>query len=182
MKQTIRNKTFETNSSSIHSLSIMNEDNTNARRLNQLTYHIRFGQFGWEYAEYKDTKTILSYIWTMVHEGHVGNDYIDLMREWLPNCTFEEAEACSYSNGDSYYDLKSCYVDHGCAWFSPIYDWQSHKQIGRSEIEELFSSKEMFANAVFNGRLATWNDNADTDVEPEFLRPKDAIHVFYKGN
>ncbi|WP_300924544.1 hypothetical protein [uncultured Clostridium sp.] len=182
MKQITRNKTFETNSSSIHSLSIMNENNDNVKRLNQLTYHIRFGQFGWEYAEYKDTKTILSYIWTVLHEGRVGNDYIDLMREWLPNCTFEEAEVYNYSDGNSGYDLKSCYVDHGGNWFSPIYDWESHKQIDHAAIEELFSSKKMFANAVFNGRLATWNDNCDTDAEPEFLYPKNAVHVIIKNN
>ena len=86
MKKQIRNKVFETNSSSCHSLSI----NTNvtpylsphlksaiSKADNML--HIRFGEFGWGYDEYTNPYDKLQYALTMVleTEGRTADDFYE---------------------------------------------------------------------------------------------------------
>ena len=47
-------------------------------------------------------------------------------------------------------------------------------------IDELFADRQTFANVVLGSRLATWNDN--DYIDSDFLYPKDAIKIFFKGN
>lgn len=86
MKQ-IRNKVFETNSSSTHSISI--ESLTSATEYDNKfdmncdgTVSIKFGKFGWENREYTDAKTKFKYLCTMwfMLEGCVCVNIADLSK------------------------------------------------------------------------------------------------------
>jgi hypothetical protein len=44
------------------------------------------------------------------------------------------------------------------------------------------SAESNLAQVLFYGRLATWNDNTDTDEDPEHLEPKDAVKIYWKCN
>ena len=71
MKQ-IRRSVFETNSSSMHSLTVkgdFNYDNSLSAFIGYDNYlHITFGQFGWEWEEYNDAYTKLQYLLTFIAE------------------------------------------------------------------------------------------------------------------
>lgn len=76
MKQQIRYKVFESNSSSCHSISIRREPTTyDYDSLKQYIdqednkIHIPFGEFGWGVESYNDSYTKLQYALTMVVEG-----------------------------------------------------------------------------------------------------------------
>ena len=185
MKQTIRTNTFETNSSSLHTLTVSKMD-ANPESLNDLDFNVYFGSFGWEKESYTNPVAIVQYLWTLVHYAGVNNKYMKLMKEWLPNCNFIEPESLriEHDNDGEFYDMDYAdgYIDHAHDWLDSVYNCYTNKTIGSAPIDEIFSSKEMFANLVLNGRLATWNDNDDTNADPEFLEPKNAVEVFYKGN
>ena len=71
MKQ-IRKNTFETNSSSTHSVSICNKvepqkyDTTLDYDPGDNKVHCRFGEFGWEQDAFRDAQTKLNYLVTMI--------------------------------------------------------------------------------------------------------------------
>ena len=162
MKQIIRNKTFETNSSSMHSISIMGYGDLT--KLSELNYNIEFGEFGWEHNEHNDTYTILTYLWTLVNDVGVkrGKQYKELMKEWCPNCNFTEAEEKDYS-GELYYDCPG-WIDHG----------------GCYDLDEIFSDITRFADIVLTGIIRTTNDNSE--YEENWLEPTGARYTIYKGN
>ena len=58
MKQIIRNQTFETNSSSMHSLCLLN---TNNRSHDIKDISVDFGEYGWGYDELTTPYEILSH-------------------------------------------------------------------------------------------------------------------------
>lgn len=193
MKQLIRQNTFETNSSSMHSLCIMKEGTDEL--LENLNYRIGFDEYGWGTDVYTTSIDIITYLWTMLHCGSVGNKYIDIMKEWLPNCTFEEPEIkkSEYGNKELYYDFDG-YIDHGGEWWhSYDYNPQTNQIEGNQTtcVDEIFKDKETFKNLIFNGRLCVcndnsnfpWNDNETEDFEysKDFV-PREAIKYFIKGN
>ena len=77
MAQTIRHNTFETNSSSSHSLCIgvSNELSPSYLTIDYVDncVHVEFGEFGWGYDETNDQYDKLSYLVTMLVETE-GND------------------------------------------------------------------------------------------------------------
>lgn len=167
MKQLIRNNVFETNSSSVHTLSIMSESDDDVVKLHNLNYHISAGQYGWDRAEYYCPFEILSYLWTLVNgfEYEVAFKYKEKMKEWCPNVDFDDYSLFDDCGFGKYFDCPG-YVDHG----------------GDYEIDEIFSSEDNFAHIVMHGLIRTWNDNTDMDDFPDWLSPEDAIKTYYKGN
>ena len=167
MKQSIRNQVFETNSSSIHSLSIMNYS-ASEYDLDKLTYDIDVGEFGWEHDEYCDPETILTYLWTLAntcYDFEKAKEYKERLKEWCPNVHFIDYPVDEY-NGDKYFDCHG-YVDHGNDY----------------ELDKIFESKQRVADLVFNGLIRTTNDNSyDGDEIDEWVEPKDAKITFWKGN
>ena len=67
MKRQIRRSVFETNSSSMHSLTIRNghTNKSDLRVGDDNKVEIDFGEFGWEICDYSDQYTKLQYILTM---------------------------------------------------------------------------------------------------------------------
>lgn len=168
MKQLIRNNTFETNSSSMHAISVM--QHMNPDDLNELNYHIEFGEYGWEHMEYNTPYEILTYLWTLAHCGdvHKCKDYQTRIKEWCPNCTFKEAKIKQYEFGNrhEYFDIDG-YIDHS----------------GDYDSDAIFKDKERFADIVLGGIIRTDNDNCyDYEETERWLEPHAAIITFYKGN
>lgn len=72
MRRQVRRNVFETNSSSMHSLSIAKKGVTEYLHVDEYTNKVitEFGEFGWGYEEYNDPETKLSYLVTMLVETH----------------------------------------------------------------------------------------------------------------
>ena len=68
MKRQIRRKVFETNSSSMHSLTVEKLGVTEYLHVDEVENKVivNYGEFGWGYDEYTDPETKLSYLITML--------------------------------------------------------------------------------------------------------------------
>ena len=172
MKQTIRINTFETNSSSEHSLCIM-KSTAKVEDLDNLTYEISCDneQYGWGYEVLDTPYEILTYLWAMVNlDSYYGADsestgvfdeYKELLKNWVHNCKFIEPKDNNW------------WIDHG-------YDWAD-------SISEIFEDRETLANVIFNGRICIWNDNTedvwgDGDEYSERFVPHTCVKYWVKGN
>jgi len=163
MKQ-IRFSVFETNSSSMHSVSIGKGYDEETSSLNfdddesKVVGH--FGEFGWEEEYYNDADTKLSYLLTMIaehastiEEFYNSDDFIaveDVIKDKL-NCDGitipeDEYKISSYRSGETYLDING-YIDHQ-SMYSSIFDFLNDYNLDLEEF--IFNS---------NVELVTDNDN-----------------------
>jgi hypothetical protein len=178
MKQ-IRNKVFETNSSSTHSVSIENsslvKDPSNLGQDFYKKIPIQFGEFGWEDREYTDQLTKFKYLCTMwwLLEGQRCKNIEDLIltegyqllnKAIKDNCNNEGLTITketgivvqmSYDNKPEL-DIAYGYIDHQSMPWSPNKDevftlkrWL--KQEAEASAEDFIFSKDVV--------LKTSNDN-----------------------
>ena len=72
MKRQIRRGCFETNSSSMHSLTVRKEGVSGTLHVDEYENKVitHFGEFGWGYDYYTDPENKLSYLVTMLVETH----------------------------------------------------------------------------------------------------------------
>ena len=167
MKQIIRNKVFETNSSSIHTLTIFNDNRSNnyvkmLEDFDNIKYNIEVGEFGWEFEIYSDPISILEYIYSFAYQMDLENDlnegYVYKLKQLLPNTNFIKTEEDWY-----YYGIDHCY------------NWEN-------DLDFIFENKENLAELMFNGEIRTGNDNSDY-IEEKLYYPKDKVKIhLYKGN
>lgn len=168
MKQSIRNQVFETNSSSVHSLSIMNYG-ADEYDLDALKCTIEASEFGWEHDEYYGPVDVLTYLWTLAntcYDFEKAKEYKERLKEWCPNVSFIDYPVIEYEfdKGHKGFDCPG-YVDHG----------------NNYELDKIFESKQRVADLVFNGLIRTTNDNSYDNVG-EWVEPEGAKITFYKGN
>lgn len=146
----IRRGVFETNSSSMHSISIC-WDGNNTELLHPVdgVLDVQFDEFGWEQEEYNDVHTKLSYLLTYIFSGcdaiECGEDrdeYKQLMRVLSKYCG---VECLNYLNCNEVNYWQFGYIDH-----------QS-----MDVPEECFESDDKLINFLFNpgSILITDNDN-----------------------
>lgn len=78
MKRQIRRSVFETNSSSMHSLTVRKEGVSGTLHIDEYENKVitHFGEFGWGYDYYTDPENKLSYLVTMLVETH--RDYYSM--------------------------------------------------------------------------------------------------------
>lgn len=114
--KTIRQHSFETNSSSTHSLTI----NHMAQRPEPIEAgtEIPIGEFGWEFRSYNSFEDKASYFWTIVSEVFESADwYIKNYKEKFDNCLKIKTilEGIGEKYGVTFQDPKEKwgYVDHG---------------------------------------------------------------------
>jgi len=105
--KTIRTETFETNSSSTHSLTIGGEVVRPSKLKDTNTYTIYGGKYGWEYEIYSDPASKISY--TAVEAIFTNNE---TLRDWLVEIIKEMFEVDNVEfdfsiNYDSYIDHQS---------------------------------------------------------------------------
>lgn len=105
--KTIRHNTYETNSSSTHSITIDTENYKNIQVPATLT--IPLGEFGWEFRKFNDFLSKASYFWTLaLYNEEVNDRMIRLAADHGLDLQFAQ------SDGEFYY------VDHGSEHY---YDW-----------------------------------------------------------
>lgn len=105
MQRTIRSSTFETNSSSSHSITI---DNSYHGKTSAKDVNIECGEFGWEYVRFNDFATKASYFWTLAC-GYTDHPLCHRMERLAVKYEFD----LIYPKKDAYH-----YVDHGTEHYS----------------------------------------------------------------
>lgn len=166
MKREIRFRVFETNSSSVHAISVSRGDGKYAAKkylkdCYNKTIHIEGGRFGWEFDEYYDPGPKLSYIFTMAASDGM-NEFVerkDFMQKTLEGVGFvvdfqEMKEIVSKDGEYSWVEPvndNDIYIDHSS-------EWTDFK-------EKIFSDQDFFLDVVFNNGsfILTGNDNSDLE-------------------
>lgn len=154
----IRNKVFETNSSSIHSVTVYRKNDNSA--IDYLNAHgpvlvVSPKYFGWDIETYTDVEDKLSYAYSLA--CCFDSDEFLERKEFIKNILEEIGfKPVFYSN------TNKCYVDHFGCWENGF-------------LQKLFSDKEFFTQFVFNNKsfVLTGNDNT-YNGEPELGRNRPA--------
>ena len=202
MKRTIRQGVFETNSSSVHVISV-SKDQFDKGNFNWFC-HFTFGQFGWEHTIYFSTNDKSTYLWTAIVHNFL---------EW------DRANSTYYldTNNPRYIEIKQKIVDA----LTSITDEDEELVVSFQEtavddntgwgyidhtpelkfIEDIVFDRDRLLRYLFgnNSRICTWNDNewswdesitspALSEVERVAIRMgdgclcKDPEYVFIKNN
>ncbi len=172
----IRRGTFETNSSSTHSICITKEDK-NVKIPEKLRVNIRNYEFGWEYDKYLSTDEKFAYLVMGIVSGWDDNfiedsKRLDKLLKMLKNIGvnsihIEGLDIVCYGDSGTYYDPYDGYVDHA------------------SEMEEmvevLLENEEMLKRYLFSNDsfILTGNDNEDGY---QTISVSYDHNTFYKGN
>lgn len=110
MKRQIRRNVFETNSSSMHSLTVKKLGITEYLHVDEVENKVivEYGEFSWGYDVYDDPETKLSYLITMLSQYSCGNIYdTDEFKE-INDIVAKRCECDGILIDDSSYG----YVDH----------------------------------------------------------------------
>lgn len=156
----IRRNTFETNSSSTHSITIPNDVD-----ISNVHYHnIRFclGEFGWGWGKYD----LIDYIWTAICE--IKRDNIEYYKDKIINILSPYVDVIEFEEPIiDCYGLDNGYIDHS---------WELE-----DFIDDIFSDEELFVRAIFDGYVRTGNDNEDGTIEDD-NSSNDNYYHYYKDN
>lgn len=172
----IRRGTFETNSSSTHSIAIPNTD------VNASGMHVSFdiGEYGWE--------------WDTLHNGECADYFYTALVSKYP-MSYEEKMS----------DIKDYLSSHGitCDWETPkVSRWTGDENdeptddnmyldegyIDHSEdldefLDAVLNNKDLLLKLIINGEIRTGNDNSyDDDDSISELLYRENCTTFYKGN
>lgn len=187
--RTVRYNTFETNSSSTHSLAV-------PKKVEHIPSDVRFhfGDFGWELEDDIDPA---DYLYTGIVTGgsEIRNKYLPKLKEVMKRnnikAKYADYELSSYKYDDKieyYVDSNYGYVDHG-------YELEQF-------LEWLFEDDDRVLRFISYGLVFTGNDNNDesyffinrnkkvlrnwrTDknrTNPYYMKNCDDYDWFYKGN
>lgn len=171
----VRRGTFETNSSSTHSICICKEDR-GISIPERLEVNLKDYEFGWECDKYNITEEKLAYIMfgllsRSYNEGFVSackeiKQLLDTIGQWVKSVHIEGLEVVVYG-GHSYLSEVEGYVDHA-------------NEMGEL-IEALLEDEDLLKRYLFSSDsvIFTGNDNEDDDVTPSLPYEFDE---FYKGN
>lgn len=138
-----RHSTFETNSSSCHSISI--DDNvelydTIVPNENGLIV-LEGGQFGWEIEQYTDALTKANYVAVSL-KCHLVNEYlIEMFENVMLNHTGAEGIVYEFENERGRYES---YIDHQSIETGPLFD---------------YSDPDQMKNFIFNPKSILYTDN-----------------------
>ena len=158
----IRKGTFETNSSSTHSLAIPKD---NVKYPKSISFHL--GEFGWGWEE----EDPADYLYTAICTASETNEEFQERMKFLISALEENNisytfEAPRWEKDGAY--LTKGYIDHS-------YDLTEF-------LQEVFSSKEKLLNFVCGGLVFTGNDNCDfedgffVNRNKEFLEKEEYNH------
>ena len=145
MKTQIRSNVFETNSSSVHTITI---SNNSPQRIDNYIFFDR-GEYGWEWEIYNSCQDKANYLYECMIDLFYNNNSLkekcDRIRKELAlykvDCDFAEV-----NEDNVYYDG---YVDHG----------NENKEL----VDYLLDNPDKLINYLFNDAsyIATGNDNVD---------------------
>ena len=178
MKIQIRKSVFETNSSSVHSISIAKYSHTEN---DKIVLEARLGEFGWEHELYTEPCEKLSYLWTAVycladHEAWgEKQDFVkhaQILEEWKEIIS----DIFSQYNIEIEYEYKGAF----CSSCSSIY-YIDHGWELKDMLEAFKNNPNLMVDFVMseNSVVETYNDNSDYDI----LTPNaEYIYEYTKGN
>ena len=169
----IRPKTFETNSSSTHAITIPRKIDKNLKGMRPSIY-FHIDEFGWGYGKHE----LKDYIWTAIcdiyldHYKEYKQKIINILSPYYNKIEFEEPTFDESYDDDGnlkwrYLDSMQGYVDH-CHELTEF-------------LEELFGNEELFVNAILEGYVRTGNDN-DDGYDLDDLDDNPDYYHYYKGN
>lgn len=170
----IREGTFETNSSSTHSICIPKEDAymTIPKRLE---INLNDYEFGWEYEEYDSVEERFAYLifgitagWqdTYLEQSQRLEKLLKTIGRYVETIKVRGLDIVNYNN-QTYYETYDGYVDHASEL--------------KEMVDTLLENEDMLKRYLFsdNTFILTGNDNADGYQEINVSYPHDE---FYKGN
>lgn len=164
MKKVIRHGVFETNSSSMHSISIKGEDSYN--KFNEDVIVVYPGEFGWGYEELHDPYDKLSYVLTAIQyyddvpnteEGIKSSIFYKWLQEMIRDYCGAELEFRCHNKGDYY---EAGYIDHESIYMLSDDVWVGNDIVRSgfwSNDEETF--KENMKELIFNDKYYIIIDN-----------------------
>lgn len=173
MYQNIRNCTFETNSSSTHSLALLKIDKeiefNNPRFLISI---IQNDQYLPKYS--KDPEILLSYIYTIALVKHRW-DIINNIKQEFPNCIFQKPQwDLPFDNGTGYCDDKEIIS------FCELSGSDVHCYFDDTELDILNNHLREF---IFKGELhSAWDGGFESCVKNYHHIEEDKITEWIKNN
>lgn len=167
----IRPKTFETNSSSTHAITIPKKIDKSLLGVRPNIY-FRIGEFAWEYETYE----LKDYIWTAICSIY-PNEYeeykqkiIDILNPYYKEIQFEEPIFIEGYDDNENTEWK--YLDNGCI---------DHSEELVSFLKQIFKNEKLLINATLEGYVKTGNDN-DEGYALDDLTDNPNYYHYYKGN
>ena len=182
MKLTIRKGVWETNSSSVHAISITKKNIE--KHLNPLAVHFNHGEYGWGHNVYSSVDSKASYLYQALFEVYPSRGYFDesinkenlKLREEAINWIYDtlgkygveavfdtdDYDASGWSNG---------YIDHGYE----LIDF----------VEAIIGNEKRLLRYLFgDGVIVISNDNSDMDDIAYFRKntPEKDYEIFEKWN
>ena len=159
MKTTIKQGLFETNSSSIHTITIQKDSTFSIP--DEITFKV--GEFGWEFETYSDTNYKTSYLFTtlcQLYDSEKLTSEITYITQALEEINVET-------------NVIYPYID----------EWYSIDHVGDlgAFIDDLLKDKQLLYSYLFNPNSIIGNDNSEIEVGPED-EDLPNFYYFYKGN
>lgn len=172
MKIQVRKNIFETNSSSIHSLVIGN-NNENIYENLPSEIHFNGGEYGWENEVYNDIENKANYLYTGIVNNNLVDELVpkikDILSKWNITPIFQETNKKMYNN-EEYDEFK-----HGYYYIDHSYDLQDF-------LNTVCNNEELLMNFLFSDGsfIETGNDNDDEWID--FKYPENVLLEYEKGN
>lgn len=169
MKRQVRNSVFETNSSSVHAISICNSKIDNSK--NGQTIKAELGEFGWEYSDYTDILDRLSYLWTAIasfSEKLEGYDKKKYLEDW------EERISSVFRNYDITVEFESPEQPNG--WWGIDHYYELGQFL--TDLDDNYNLLERYLLDC-NSEVRTGNDNND---ERPRIDNETEVYGYEKGN
>lgn len=167
--KSIRKKVFETNSSSVHSITVLKENV--GKPITDEKIFVALGEFGWELDCYTEPSDILSYLYTAIccNYGQDYKKYIKIIENVLSkksNVKLSWEEPIFDVYDDKYY-LENGYIDHGYE----LSEW----------LKEIFDDEELLLATIVGGIIETGNDNGGCYCS-EIPADAEIYYSYDKGN
>lgn len=170
----IRKGTFETNSSSTHSI-VISKNKIDVDALKGRSIEFNIGEYGWEF----DKRNFPDYLYTAIAEiddKQLLDKLKSILDKWGVKYKFGKAK---YRKCQNYRYLDNGYIDHSCEVYDIVYSF--------------LNDEDLLARALFGDSCVyTGNDNYDDDnamcyVADDFYRKHparkdDNYDYFFKGN
>lgn len=177
--KTIRQGTFETNSSSCHSITVPRKNVAIPITAQEIIVGI--GEYGWEFETYNTPKEICGYLYTAICSLYKLDykKYTDKIDKVLADNTktkivWEEPKWSHSYNEDgsiNYTWLEGGYIDHS----DELEEW----------LDDLFSDDDLLLKTIFAGEIETGDDNTfddDYSFSGTSSLVSENYYTYYKGN
>lgn len=183
MKQQVRQGVFETNSSSVHTISIYNDERYKEVMKNTKYVYFGSGEYGWEPGMYEDDA---SYLWTaIVYSSRFNPEEVAKLKENISTILakygieagFQPYNVCAspVNPEEQYTEFENwAYIDHAYE-LGEFFDYITN-------IDGTINEEHLL-RYLFGSYVRTGNDNDDSgwgNVDEE--ENKDGITLFVKGN